>query len=334
MAKHDTIDDASENFETIEITFSQDYMDEYEGENPRLDLFLADELGDLSRVRIKKLIEQGLITVNNKIEKPSLKLRGHESIVIKIPPLEPVEIKPQDLNLEIAYEDEHLIVVNKPVGMVTHPGAGVSEGTLVNGLLFHCQGSLSGISGEERPGIVHRLDKDTSGLLVVAKHDRAHRHLARQIAEKSARRKYIAIVEGKVEKDKGMVAKPIGRHPKNRKEMAVVEGGRNAITLFEVNTRYHRMTLLDLELKTGRTHQIRVHLAYLGYPVVGDLLYNKKGSGTEKARKKLGLKGHALHATSLSFIHPQSNELLEFSAPAPEEFQKLVKRLAEDTRGR
>ena len=190
-----------------------------------------------------------------------------------------------------------------------------------------CKGTLSGISGEERPGIVHRLDKDTSGLLVVAKHDIAHRSLAKQIQEKSARRKYTAIAHGCMDQKSGIIEAPIGRHPVKRKQMAVTETGRAATTLFKVEARYHTMSLISLELKTGRTHQIRVHLAHLGYPIVGDLLYNKKGSGTEKARKKLKLTGQALHATSLSFKHPNTNELLEFTAQPPEEFRALIDRL-------
>lgn len=304
-------------------------QDDDESIGLRLDQYINSELDELSRARVKKLIETDppLVTVNNTKEKPSYKLRPGDVVQVKIPPLEPAEIEAEDLNLDIVFEDDHLVVVNKPIGMVTHPGAGISSGTLVNGLLHHCKDSLSGISGEQRPGIVHRLDKDTSGILVVAKNDNAHRSLAKQIQEKTAIRKYTAIAHGCIKNNAGKIEAPIGRHPVKRKQMAVIDSGRHATTLYELKASYHTMSLLSLELKTGRTHQIRVHLAHLGYPVVGDLIYNKKGTGTEKARKKLGLKGHALHATSLSFIHPVSEELLEFTKSPPEEFMALVDRL-------
>ena len=319
----DTKNNTEENFEEIKLIFPKDE----DARLSRLDQFLSNELSELSRARIKKLIESDMITVNGLVEKPSLKLKGGEEITVKIPPAEPVELIKEDLNLNVVFEDEHLIVVNKPWGMVTHPGAGVDSGTLVNALLYHCEDSLSGIGGVERPGIVHRLDKDTSGLLVVAKNDIAHRSLAKQIAEKSARRKYVAIVEGVMKVDSGVICKPIGRHPVKRKEMAVVENGRSATTEYRVEKRFSNKTLVRLELKTGRTHQIRVHLSHLGYPVVGDIIYNKKGSGTLKARKKLKLEGQCLHATSLSFLHPVTAKLLEFSADPPEPFTALLNRL-------
>ncbi|MEZ4534644.1 MAG: RluA family pseudouridine synthase [Cyanobacteriota/Melainabacteria group bacterium] len=295
--------------------------------NQRLDQYLAENLPEFSRVRIKKLIDSGMVLVNGQQEKASLKLRGGERISIEIPPVEPSPVTPEDLNLDVIYEDEDLLVVNKPTGMVTHPGAGVFSGTLVNGLLHHCKGSLSGISGEERPGIVHRLDKDTSGLLVVAKNDIAHRSLAGQIQEKSARRQYLALVDGALKEDHGEVDLPIGRHRIKRKEMCIADDGRPARTIYKVRSRYHKITYLDNELKTGRTHQIRVHMAHLGNPVLGDLVYNKKGTGTEKARKRFGLKGHALHATSISFIHPVSGKLLEFTCEPSSDFRSLLNRL-------
>lgn len=321
----DTTDDTTKDFEVISL----DYHSDDKTDCPRLDQYLADKLPDLSRVRVKKLIDDNLITVDGSRTKASLKLKGGESIQINLPPLAPSELVPEDLDLEVVFEDEDLIVINKPAGMVTHPGAGVESGTLVNGLLFHCKGSLSGISGEERPGIVHRLDKDTSGLLVVAKNDTTHRDLAEQIASKSAKRKYIALVQGVPKEHQGEIEEPIGRHPVRRKEMCVLAPGtgRWAKTIYKVRKHFHQIALVDLELKTGRTHQIRVHMAHLGNPVLGDLVYNKKGGGTEKARKRYGLKGHALHATCLSFIHPKSGELLEFKAEPPDDFGSLINRL-------
>jgi 23S rRNA pseudouridine1911/1915/1917 synthase len=211
--------------------------------------------------------------------------------------------------------------------MVTHPGAGVSKGTLVNALLFHCGKSLSGISGVLRPGIVHRLDKDTSGLLVVAKNDRAHQALAQQIKRKDARRIYLAVLEGHLPKAEGVVDKPIGRHKTQRKLMAVSESGRVARTHFQLEKQWHKFCLIKAQLETGRTHQIRVHMSSLGAPVVGDIVYNRKSTGTIEARRRLGLSGHALHAAYLSFTHPTDGALLEFEAPLPFDLQRLLEQL-------
>lgn len=297
----------------------------------RLDQYLTVELAlqfdFLTRTRIQKLIDAGKVSVNEKLAKAGIKLRGGEIISIVVPADVRLEIKAENIPLEIIYEDADLVVVNKPAGMVTHPGAGVQEGTLVNALMHHCGASLSGISGVLRPGIVHRLDKDTSGVLVVAKNDRAHQSLAQQIKDKDAGRKYRALLEGIPDQQQGSVDKPLGRHPVDRKKMAIVADGRVAKTHFSLLRHWHKFALVEAVLETGRTHQIRVHMASLGCPVVGDIVYNKKTTGTIEARRRLGLKGHALHAAYLSFMHPTTAVLLEFEAPLPADFNQLLDRL-------
>ncbi len=309
---------------------------EFEVEKPeravRLDqylsLVLAARVPGLSRSRVQKLIDEGKITVNSAPAKASLKLIGGESITVELPPPVQAGIKAQEIPLRIVYEDEHLLVIDKPCGMVVHPGAGIDEGTLVNALVGHCHGSLSGISGTVRPGIVHRLDKDTSGLLVVAKNDVAHQSLSAQISARTARRVYLGLLEGRLPAEKGTVDKPVGRHKTKRWQMAIIaEGGRSAITHFEVLRTWEKFSLIKATLQTGRTHQIRVHMASLNCPVAGDLVYNHKTTGTESAREKLGLKGHALHAAYLCFTHPASGQLLEFEAALPAEFEQLIDRL-------
>jgi 23S rRNA pseudouridine1911/1915/1917 synthase len=290
----------------------------------RLDVFLSENLEGFTRSRLRKLIEQGLVKVSGEIAKAGMKLKGGEVISLVVPADVPATAEAQEIPLDIVFEDKYLAVINKPVGMVTHPGAGVSQGTLVNALLHHCRGELSGISGVLRPGIVHRLDKDTSGLLVVAKEDKTHQGLSEQIRDKTARRVYLAVLEGVMKSDGGIIDKPIGRHPVRRKEMAVVSTGRKAVSHFEVLRRSSKYTLVKVALETGRTHQIRVHMASLGFPVVGDIVYNRKQTGNEAARTKLGLKGHALHAVELSFTHPVTGRLLQFEAPVPPEFQRLI----------
>ncbi|MBZ0186403.1 MAG: RluA family pseudouridine synthase [Candidatus Obscuribacterales bacterium] len=319
MSKQD-----KDQFELIEITVEDELA---ATEKNRLDLYLGKRIPEMSRARIQKLIDFQLVTVDGQVGKASQKLKGRELVSVRLPPCQPTEIIAEAIELDVVYEDDHLIVINKQAGLVTHPGAGTHSGTLVNALIYHCGSTLSGISGESRPGIVHRLDKDTSGLIVVAKNDTAHQSLANQIAEKSARRSYTALVDGVLTKDSGTIEEPIGRHPVLRKQMAVEESGRKARTHFRVLTRFAQFSLIRADLDTGRTHQIRVHLAHLGHPVAGDLVYNKKGSGGLSSRKKLGLSGHALHATSLSFTHPHTNELLEFKAPLPEQFAALITRL-------
>ncbi|MBY0545744.1 MAG: RluA family pseudouridine synthase [Candidatus Obscuribacterales bacterium] len=297
----------------------------------RLDQFLASVLTQVhagfSRSRVQKLIDDGQIKVDSQLAKASLKLSGGERVLVNLP--EPIEcgVKAQEIPLQVVYEDEHLLVVNKPTGLVVHPGAGVADGTLVNALLNHCRDSLSGISGTMRPGIVHRLDKDTSGLLVVAKNDVAHQNLSAQISARTAKRVYMALVEGTPPAERGTVDKPIGRHKSKRWQMAIVPDGRKAITHFEVLSTREKFSLIKATLQTGRTHQIRVHMASLNCPVVGDLVYNNKTTGTETARRKLGLNGQALHAAYLCFTHPISGQLLEFEAALPADFQQLIDRL-------
>ncbi|MCX7918232.1 MAG: RluA family pseudouridine synthase [bacterium] len=299
----------------------------------RIDLFLAKqpELG-LSRARIQSLLAQGLIKVNGKTVKPSYQLRTNDCIDIIIPEPEPLTIESEQIPLDIYYEDEQVIVINKPAGMVVHPAAGVKKGTLVNALLAHCKG-LSGIGGIQRPGIVHRLDKGTSGLLMVAKTDFAHQILSAQLKERSITRKYLALVYGKVEPNEGYIETKIGRHPKNRKKMAVVtQGGRIAGTYYNViQYFYSGFTLVECKLTTGRTHQIRVHLSYVGHPIVGDTTYGSKKTrklpaNLESAVKQLN--GIALHAQTLGFNHPITKTYLEFTAPLPQKFQELISLLS------
>lgn len=293
----------------------------------RLDHYLLARMPGWSRSRIQQLIDEGKVLVNGKTFKPGQKVKGGEELTIAIDAPQPLILEPEDIAVEIIYEDEELVVVNKRAGMVTHPGAGVYTGTLVNALLSRIGPSLKGINGTLRPGIVHRLDKDTSGLLVVAKSQTALHHLQKEIKERKALRSYLAVVEGNVESDSGTIDLPIGRHPNKRKEMWVVENGRRAVTHFEVVKRAAKYTLLKLTLETGRTHQIRVHASYSGFPVAGDIVYNRKTTGTLPARHKLGLSGHALHAAQLAFTHPVTGELLEFQTAVPQDMQSLIDRL-------
>lgn len=313
---------------TVELVVDEEESGaEYGGTAPRLDQYLAHHLKDASRQRVKKLIDEGDVLVDGKRGKASTRLKGGETISITIPEPEPLDLVAEDLPVELVFEDEWLAVVNKPSGMVTHPGAGITKGTLVNALLHKIGESLSGISGTLRPGIVHRLDKDTSGLLVVAKNEAAVHHLQGEIKSRKAKRIYYALLEGGPSENAGTVSQPIGRHPVRRKEMAIVDNGRPATTHYHVLERFHKFSLVKLSLETGRTHQIRVHMAYLGCPVAGDIVYNRKTSGTLKARQKLGLRGHALHAAQLCFTHPESGVLLEFEAPLPDDFEAAVNNL-------
>lgn len=293
----------------------------------RLDHYLLTRLPGVSRNRIQQLIEEKKVLVDGKPFKPGHKVKGGEEVTVVIDAPEPLALQAENIAVDIVFEDEELVVVNKQAGMITHPGAGVYTGTLVNALLSRIGPSLKGINGTLRPGIVHRLDKDTSGLLVVAKSEKALHHLQKEIKERKARRVYFAIVEGVVETNDGTINLPIGRHPTKRKEMWVVENGRPSVTHYQVLTRSSKYSLLKVTLETGRTHQIRVHMSYSGFPVVGDVVYNRKTTGTLSARHKLGLLGHALHAAQLAFTHPVTGELLEFQTSVPADMQALIDRL-------
>ncbi|MGI1690132.1 RluA family pseudouridine synthase [Thermoanaerobacter uzonensis] len=288
---------------------------EKEDEGKRIDVFLAAEL-DYTRSYIKKLIVDGLVFVNGKTVKPSYKVKENDEVVVNIPEAEKIDVLPENIPLDILYEDDDIIVINKPQGMVVHPAPGNYSGTLVNALLYHCK-NLSGINGILRPGIVHRLDKDTSGVMVIAKNDKAYISLSNQIKKRSVFKKYVAIVEGVIKDEEGKIEALIGRHPVDRKKMAVIEDGRYALTLYKVLERFKENTLIEAVIKTGRTHQIRVHMAYIGHPVVGDPVYGFK-------KQKFKLEGQALHSRVLGFIHPTKGVYMEFEAPLPEYFKKLI----------
>jgi len=291
----------------------------YDHEEPiRLDKFLASELDDFSRSRIQDLIEKGMIRVQEKMVKASHLLKKGDWIEIEIDEPVPSDIVAEDIPLEIVYEDGDLLVVNKPSGMVVHPAVGHFHGTLVHALMHHCK-DLSGINGIARAGIVHRIDKDTSGLLVVCKNDHAHKNISRQLAEKTAMRKYVAIVHGVIPHNHGKIDAPLGRNPNNRQQFSVVESGKNAITHFNVLERFENQTLVELMLETGRTHQIRVHMQYIGYPVVGDPVYGPK--------KKIGDRGQFLHAKTLGFVHPTHKTYMEFSSELPDFFMDYLKKI-------
>ncbi len=291
--------------------------EELEGE--RLDAYLADQVEELSRSLLKSLIADGKVTVNGRIKKASYRVRGGEEIKVVIPAAQEVPILPQNLPLEIFYQDKDLAVINKAKGMVVHPAHGNWEGTMVNALLHHIK-DLSGINGELRPGIVHRLDKDTSGVMVVAKNDAAHRELAEQTRTHTINREYIALVHGSFTENLGTIEAPIGRSKYDRKKMAVVAEGRPSTSEYKVLERFSRYTLLQIKLLTGRTHQIRVHFSYIQHPVVGDPLYGP-------SKRHLGLDSQALHAHLLGFKHPASGAYMEFRSPLPEYFQEVLTRL-------
>jgi 23S rRNA pseudouridine1911/1915/1917 synthase len=297
-----------------------EFIVEPEQEGIRIDQFLAQKNTDISRSRIQKLIEQGNITVHGKQVKPNYKVRQGDLVRLEIPEPVMLDVRPENIDIEILYEDGDIAVVNKPQGMVVHPAAGNYSGTLVNALMARCS-SLSTINGVIRPGIVHRIDKDTSGVLIIAKNDASHHSLAEQIKVHSVKRIYYAIVEGVIKQDSGTVDAPLGRHPVERKKMAVVaKNGRRAVTHYRVIERFKRNTLIEARLETGRTHQIRVHMAYIGHPLVGDPVYGYK-------KQRFNLKGQALHAKTLGVIHPSTGEYMEFTTPLPEYFQKLVENL-------
>ncbi|SKA01824.1 RluA family pseudouridine synthase [Anaerorhabdus furcosa] len=294
-------------------------IDETE-EGGRLDKILSEKSEDFSRARIQQLLDQGLILVNDEIKKNNYKVKRGDEITIDIPEVKELEAFPQDLNLDILYEDEDIIVVNKPKGMVVHPGAGNPDHTLVNGLLFHCK-DLSGINGVLRPGIVHRIDKDTTGCIVACKNDKAHEAISKQLSNKTCSRDYIAIVHGELPHEYGTIDAPIGRDSKDRQKMTVTDkNGRDAVTHFKVEERFKGFTLVSFKLETGRTHQIRVHMQYIGYPIVGDPKYAFRNTRTDT-------EGQVLHAEALTLVHPTTNETMTFKAPLPDYFKALIEEM-------
>ena len=284
----------------------------------RLDKFVTDNANDLSRVYVQELIDEGYVLVNGKTSKSSYKTCLDDEIIVSFKEAEELDVLPQDIPLDIVYEDKDVIVVNKDRGMVVHPAPGNYKDTLVNALLYHCK-DLSTINGVKRPGIVHRIDKDTSGLIMVAKNDYAHNFLADQLKDKTASRVYVALVHGTVHVNKGIINAPIGRDPKSRVKMAVVNTGKEAVTEFTVLKYYKDFTLIECKLKTGRTHQIRVHMSYIGYPLVGDPLYGPK-------KLRYGDKQY-LHARELSFIHPSSKERVTFTTEMPAYFKQFLEKI-------
>ncbi len=285
----------------------------------RADVFLAAQLG-VSRSNMQKLLDEGRVKRGDKVLKANYKVRAGEVITVDIPEPEPIEAVPEDIPLDIIYEDDDVVVLNKARGMVVHPAPGNYTGTLVNALLYHCK-NLSGINSAIRPGIVHRLDKDTSGIMIVAKNDAAHIALSQQIQSKTAQRTYLAVVRGNIKTDSGTIETQIARDKNDRKKMAVVkEGGRDAVTDYEVLERFGKYTLVRCKLRTGRTHQIRVHMEYLGYPLVGDPKYSPM-------KTPFAIKGQALHSHTLEFTHPRTGERMKFEAPLPEDMHKIITRL-------
>ena len=290
-----------------------------EQKNLRIDKFLSEQLPDQSRSYLQKLLKEGNVTVNEKTVKANYKVQLSDTVKLELPEPECPDILPEDIPLDILYEDEDVLIINKPKGMVVHPSAGHYTHTVVNAVMFHCKEHLSGINGVMRPGIVHRIDMDTTGAIVICKNDMAHQSLAKQLKDKTNTREYVALVHGNIKEDSGTIDAPLGRSKVDRKKQAVVKDGRNAVTHFEVLKRYGDYTLVKCVLETGRTHQIRVHMKYIGHPLVGDQLYGP--------RKTLGNSGQFLHAEKLGFVHPRTNEYLEFTAPLPENFKKLLESL-------
>ncbi|MFF1989868.1 RluA family pseudouridine synthase [Bacillus mycoides] len=295
--------------EVVQVTVAEEQKSE------RIDKFVAEINSEWSRSQVQQWIKDAVVTVNGKSVKGNYKVKGNDEITVTIPEPEELDIQPEDMNLEVYYEDADVLVVNKPRGMVVHPAPGHTKGTLVNGLMHHCT-DLSGINGVMRPGIVHRIDKDTSGLLMVAKNDMAHESLVNQLVAKTVTRRYKAIVHGVIPHDKGTIDAPIGRDKKERQSMTVDENGKNAVTHFQVLERFKDFTLVECRLETGRTHQIRVHMKYIGYPLAGDPKYGPK--------KTLDMNGQALHAGILGFDHPRTGEYIEFEAPIPEVFEEAL----------
>lgn len=290
----------------------------------RLDSYITKKLNDLSRANIQRLIEDGNILVNSAKQKISYKVNSGDKIEITIPEPKKIDLKPQDIKVEIVYEDNDIIVVNKPKGLVVHPAVGNPDGTLVNAIMNICKDSLSGIGGEVRPGIVHRLDKDTTGLLIVAKNDKAHINLSEQIKNREVKKIYIALVRGNIPENEATINMPIGRSTKDRKKMAVVKNGKEAVTHFKVIDRFKNYTLLEIKIDTGRTHQIRVHMAEIGYPVVGDIVYSN-------GKNEFGVEGQMLHAKSLDFKHPITGKNMHLEAELPKYFKDIIDKLKQES---
>ncbi len=301
-------------------------MDSYlfviqENQKMRLDKYLAEQFPEQTRSYLQKLIKDENVLVNDKSVKNGYQLSVGDEVSINLPEPKELDVEPQKMDLDIVYEDEDVILINKPKGMVVHPAAGHTTDTLVNGLLYHCKGHLSGINGVARPGIVHRIDRDTTGILIVCKNDLSHNSIAAQLKEHSITRRYRALVHGNLKDDRGTVEGPIGRHPVDRKKMAINErNGKPAVTHYEVLERFGNYTYIECVLETGRTHQIRVHMASIGHPLVGDEVYGP-------AKCPFKLQGQCLHAMVLGFVHPRTGEYMEFSAELPEYFQELLKKL-------
>lgn len=299
--------------ETIRLTVTS------EEAGQRADSLLARRLEGLTRSAAARLLEEGRVTDRGRPAAKNLRVQPGQVLEVQLPEPEEPEARPQNIPLDVVYEDQDVIVVNKPTGMVVHPAPGHPDGTLVNALLYHCGESLSGIGGRKRPGIVHRIDRDTSGLIIAAKNDFAHVKLAEQLQDHTLARTYRCIVTGNLREDTGTVNAPIGRCPTDRKKMAVVAGGRNAVTHWTVLERYPGVNYVECRLETGRTHQIRVHMAYIGHPILGDTVYGNK-------KPVPGLQGQCLHAVGLKFIHPRTGELVELTCGLPEEFEKQLKK--------
>lgn len=287
----------------------------------RIDKYLSEQLEDMTRSHIQKLIKENMVRVNGMTVKSNFKLSTSDQIEVEIPELKEPDILPENIPLDILYEDQDILVVNKPKGMVVHPAPGHYTGTLVNAIMYHCKDNLSGINGVMRPGIVHRIDMDTTGSLLICKNDRAHQALAEQLKEHSITRKYHAIVHGRLKEDEGTIDKPIGRHPIDRKKMSVhCTNGREAVTHYRVLKRFQQFTYIECQLETGRTHQIRVHMSSIGHPILGDQVY-----GPAKCPYKLH--GQTLHAKVLGITHPTTGEYMEFDAPLPDYFQGLLEKM-------
>lgn len=289
-------------------------------ENLRLDAFISKKDSELSRTTVQRLLDEKKILVNGKVQKASYKVKIADKIEVEIEPAKEISLEPQDIPIEIVYEDNDIIVVNKPKGLVVHPANGNPDGTLVNAIMSICKESLSGIGGEIRPGIVHRLDKDTSGLLIVAKNDKAHTNISEQIKDRQVKKTYIALVRGVINENEATINMPIGRSTTDRKKMAVTKNGKEAITHFKVIKRYDKYTLLQVKIETGRTHQIRVHLSQIGYPIIGDMTYSN-------GKNEWGIIGQCLHAKSLEFKHPITGKEMFLESDLPQYFKNILENL-------